>query len=203
MLFHNIGAYKKAIVPKLIITISIVTTLVIGFPLADDAVSLLSPSVQAINATSSNENNTRAPLITKNEPGNVNYDKALTVNPNNTKALSEKGDALLKLKNFNEAIASFDKALAIKPNNTDALNGKGVALAKLNNFDEAIASFDKVLDLKPNNTKALSEKGDALLKQKNFDEAVASFDKALAINPNNTAVLKDKEKALDALSRAK
>ena len=159
LLFHNIGASKKAIVPKLIITISIVTTLVIGVPLADDAMSLLSPSVQAINATSSNENNTSAQPITKDEPGNVNYDKTLPTNPNNTNALSEKGDALLKLKNFDGAIDYYDKVLAIKPNNTEVLNNKGVALGKLKNFDEAIASFDKALALKPNNTKALSEKG--------------------------------------------
>ena len=56
----------------------------------------------------------------------ASFDKALAINPNNTKALSEKGDALLKLKNFDEAIASFDKVLAINPNNTNALNEKGV-----------------------------------------------------------------------------
>ena len=67
--------------------------------------------------------------------------KLLAIKPNNTKALSEKGEALLKLKKFDEAIASFDKALAINPNNTDVLNGKGVALAKLKNFNEAIASL--------------------------------------------------------------
>ena len=70
-----------------------------------------------------------------------------------------KGDALAKLKNFDEAIASFDKALAINPNNTKALNEKGDALLKLKNFDEAIASFDKALARNPNNTDALNGKG--------------------------------------------
>ena len=62
----------------------------------------------------------------------LHYDKALAINPNNTDVLNNKGAALAKLNNFDEAIASFDKALAIKPNNTDALNGKGAALGKLN-----------------------------------------------------------------------
>ena len=36
-----------------------VTTLLIALPLVDDAISSLSASAQAINATSSNENNTK------------------------------------------------------------------------------------------------------------------------------------------------
>ena len=42
----------------------------------------------------------------------VNYDKALAIAPNDTKAFSNKGHALLKLKKFDEAIGLFDKALA-------------------------------------------------------------------------------------------
>ena len=37
----------------------------------------------------------------------------------------------LKLKNFDEAIASFDKALAINPNNTAVLKDKEKALDAL------------------------------------------------------------------------
>jgi tetratricopeptide (TPR) repeat protein len=65
----------------------------------------------------------------------ASFDKALAINPNNTKALSEKGNALVKLKDFNEAIASFDKALAINPNSTDVLNDKERALDALSRVE--------------------------------------------------------------------
>ena len=139
-----------------------VTTLLIALPLVYDAMSSLSASAQAINVTSSNENNTRPPLITKDQSGNVHYDNSLTINPNNTKALSDKGEALLKQKKFNEAIGMFDKALAINPNNTKALSDKGEALLKLKNFNEAITSFDKALAINPNNAGVLKDKQKAL-----------------------------------------
>ena len=52
----------------------------------------------------------------------------LAIKPNNTEVLNNKGVALGKLKNFDEAVASFDKVLALKPNNTKALSEKGAAL---------------------------------------------------------------------------
>jgi len=117
--------------------------LLISLPLANYANSSLSLSAQEINAIESNETSTLATLITKNQTGNVNHttDNSLmeksnqttkaNTESNDTKALGQKGHALLKLKNFNEAIALFDKALAIKPNNTDVLNFKRAAVDAL------------------------------------------------------------------------
>ena len=105
-----------------------VTTLLIGVPLVDDAMSSLLASAQEINATASNE-------TTKDEAGDdqVNTQVKLDGNKSSDEArkLYDEGQALLKLKKFNEAIASFDKALAINPNNTGVLSDKQKALDAL------------------------------------------------------------------------
>ena len=102
-----------------------VTMLFIALGFVGDAVSSLSPSDQEINSTSTNEPSARATLISRNETGNVNDTS------NEARKLYDEGHALLKLKKFNEAIASFDKALAINANNTVVLKDKQKALDSL------------------------------------------------------------------------
>ena len=59
------------------------------------------------------------------------FDKALAIQPNNVKALYNKGLVLGSLGNYTEAIKYYDKALAIQPNDFDVQNNKANALAKL------------------------------------------------------------------------
>ena len=61
------------------------------------------------------------------------FDKALQIDPNDTVALNNKGDALYQLGKYDEAIQNYDKALQIDPNDTVALNNKGNALSTLAN----------------------------------------------------------------------
>ena len=46
------------------------------------------------------------------------FDKALQIDPNDTDALNSKGDALINLGKYDEAIQYFDKALQVDPNYT-------------------------------------------------------------------------------------
>jgi len=53
------------------------------------------------------------------------------MDPNDVKALYNKGNALYDLEKYEEAIVYYDKALEIEPNHVDALNNKGLALNAL------------------------------------------------------------------------
>ena len=68
----------------------------------------------------------------KHEEAVASFDKALEINPNNMKTLSNKGVALARLGKHEESVASFDKALEINPNELDILFNKDLVLAKLN-----------------------------------------------------------------------
>jgi tetratricopeptide (TPR) repeat protein len=52
------------------------------------------------------------------------YDKALSINPNATDILHNKGIVLIKLVKYNEAIIVFDKILSLDPKNVAGLYNK-------------------------------------------------------------------------------
>ena len=105
------------------------------------------------------------------ESGNINesiekFNKSISINPNNSDAFYNRGNAFSKIQNFEEAISSFDSSINLKKNNPEALINKGSALLELNNFDEALNNFNKALEIDIDNQSArknkayLFEKGD-------------------------------------------
>ncbi len=85
------------------------------------------------------------------------YDKILEINPNDQKALLNKGSVFVELERFEEAIVQYNKILELNPNNVKALASKGIALSWLEKYDEALFVLDKALSLEPNN-KIIREK---------------------------------------------
>ena len=73
-----------------------------------------------------------------------------------------RGNALLALERFEEAVASYDKALSVRPDNADCHAGRGLALHALKRFDAALASYDKALAINPDNGDAWFGRGNAL-----------------------------------------
>jgi tetratricopeptide (TPR) repeat protein len=90
------------------------------------------------------------------------FDKALSIDPKNSYALTRKGIALDNLGKHSQAILYFDKALSIDPKNLSALIGKGTALELQGNYTQAIPYIDKALSIDPKNSYALARKGMAL-----------------------------------------
>lgn len=76
----------------------------------------------------------------------VLIDKVLTIDRNNTLAMTNKALALGGLGKHQEAITWFDKVLAINETDTHAMNNKGVGLDNLGKYQEAIGWFDKALN---------------------------------------------------------
>ncbi len=85
------------------------------------------------------------------------YDRILEINPEDQKALLNKGSVLIELDEFNNAIIYYDRILEINPNNVKALASKGIAFSHLQKYDEALVVLDKALSLEPNN-KVIKEK---------------------------------------------
>jgi Flp pilus assembly protein TadD len=121
------------------------------------------------------------------------------IGPEATSSIStlvDKGNALLDLRMYTQAIQNYDQALAIDPTNKYVLFNKGNALNILGNYTQAIQYFDKVLAIDPNYKDALNGKGIVLAKQGNYNQAISYFDKVLAIDPNDKGALNNKGLAL-------
>ena len=111
-------------------------------------------------------------------------------------SLIDKGNDLVNLGKYQEAIEWFDKALAIEPNNVKALTGKGAALGLEGKYQESMDCFDKTLTIDPYHINALNGKGLLLFILHKYEEAIECFDKVLAIEPNNVDALTNKGVAL-------
>jgi tetratricopeptide (TPR) repeat protein len=113
-------------------------------------------------------------------------DAALKINSRVADAHLNRGNALKKLKRFDEALASYDKAIALK-GEPDAvlLNCRGSVLRDLGRLDEALGDLDLAISLAPNLVEALNNRGNVLQDMGRLDEALADYDRAIALKPDN------------------
>jgi tetratricopeptide (TPR) repeat protein len=131
----------------------------------------------------------------------ANYDHALTLRPDHSNALCNRGFALHELKRFEEALASYDRALKIRPNDDEILYNRGNTLKELNRLDAALDSYERALTLRPDFTRALINRGNLLYEMGRFEGALTSYDRALAIEPDDPEIHFNRGTALRELSR--
>ena len=61
----------------------------------------------------------------------------------------KKGNEMLKVGNFNQAIADFTQAIKLDPKNIKAYNGRGVAYELNGKLDPAIQDFTTAIKINP------------------------------------------------------
>ena len=79
------------------------------------------------------------------------YDHILEINPDDQKALLNKGSVLKDLKRYEEAIKYYDKILEMNPNHVKALASKGIALSFLKEWSESEKLIFRAVELEPEN----------------------------------------------------
>lgn len=100
----------------------------------------------------------------------------------NSKALFLRGNALLKLRDYEGSIADLTGFLASEPGNEHALYSRGIAWSKVGQPDRAIADMSRVLQLNPDHVNAAFARAACY-------NAIGLFTKA--IEDYNFALLKD------------
>lgn len=140
------------------------------------------------------------------------YTKALEINPKDFKAWTNKGNALIAVKEYDKALESYNKALKINPTYPTAWFHKGSVLTELRKYHDAIEAYDKTIELDQKDVKAWNNKGYVLMIVSNYQESIDCFDKALEIDPKfsiawfNKGIalteVKEYEKALESYNKA-
>jgi len=77
------------------------------------------------------------------------FNKALELNPQFDQAWHNKGQSLLYLERYEEALNCINNALNITPDDLIFLNDKGLILLKLEQYKESLSCFNEVLDSNP------------------------------------------------------
>ncbi len=111
------------------------------------------------------------------------------------------GQALHRMGQIKDALASFDMALECDAKFADAYGNRANMLSELGRPAEALSSFDRALELNPNSATDWLNRGATLHSIGRFDEAIASYDRVIAIDPefpmahvNRAGVLSDIER---------
>ncbi len=79
----------------------------------------------------------------------ASYDRSLKLEPNDSQAWIERGNAWLQLERYEEAISSYDKALALEPDSYGILVKRCIVLLYLNRFEELNLSYRCMSQLAP------------------------------------------------------
>ena len=107
-------------------------------------------------------------------------DKTLQLQPEQTSALTIKGNALLSLQKPVAALETYEKAIAIDPSNVNSWLGKGDVYYSEGEYKQALAAYNKALAIEPQNTVTLAKKGRVLSLLSRYQEALVVQEKALA-----------------------
>jgi len=137
------------------------------------------------------------------------FNAVLKEEPNSAGVWVGKGQTLIELKRFKDAIVCFDKALKIgsKINELAAWAGKARALLYLEKYEEALACFNNSIEIDPGNFRTWYDKGFLLFnKMGKYEEALTCFNEVLEIlkmNPDNEIVNMAKNRKKSAEQRLK
>jgi len=95
----------------------------------------------------------------------------------------DRGNSLIFLRRFEDAILAYDHAIALHPTNYQAWYGKGTALSRTGKQDDALSAFDRALTIYPRNHQVLMAKGVLLKKAGQDADADRCFELARLYSP--------------------
>jgi len=112
------------------------------------------------------------------------WDKVLVFIPRSLEVWLCRGDVLVNLGKYEEALHSFTRALDLDSDCSEAWIERGNILGELKRYGEAFESFNKALEINSNHAEAWAFKGQALMFLDRDEEALKSLKKALGLKPD-------------------
>ena len=123
------------------------------------------------------------------------FQEALTIDPNNFRAILNIGQVYKIQGQMEMATESCDKALEIIPDYLDALIVKASILMYKKEYDNALELYDQILGINPNHSKSKFSKGIIYEATEQFDKALKIYEGILKDNPNNWEAQKLRDRA--------
>lgn len=109
---------------------------------------------------------------------NISAYEALDINRSRAYSLFLKGNDLLNLSKYDEAIKFFDEAIATDPASITAWNAKGAALGMAGRYEEALVCFEKAIEIDAESDLVWENKGEALRAMGRIAESNSAMVKA-------------------------
>jgi tetratricopeptide (TPR) repeat protein/S1-C subfamily serine protease len=113
----------------------------------------------------------------------ADYNKALTLNPNNPRAYIARADVYEERKEWDLALADYNRAIEIDANFAAAYGSRGVFYQTRKQWDLALADFNKAITIDPNHPNSYGMRGIFYIVQSQEELAIADLTKTIEINP--------------------
>jgi Tfp pilus assembly protein PilF len=118
-----------------------------------------------------------------------NYDKAITLDPNDYLAYNNRGAIFAKVGQFDKAIESYNKAVISNPGDYKAYFNRGLSYDKMGRITDAIEDFQRAMRLNMLDPRVIawahSNLGILYGKAGMDDRSIAAFNNSISIEPNN------------------
>jgi tetratricopeptide (TPR) repeat protein len=138
----------------------------------------------------------RASYLMAHEMGDVNgalalLDKFADESPNNAvEVVALKGQLLVSLKRFDEALELFDKAIKYRPDSEGLVLGRSDLLLRIGRIDDGVKAYRDAVKRWPDSAVSLNALGYTLAdRTEHYEEAEELIRKALAIEPQSPAII--------------
>ena len=145
---------------------------------------VISPAIEVHTPSLGLRQIPRGPMNRKQRRTEAAHRRASLPQPDPAAAHNERGVALAKQGNIDDAVASFARAVDCRSDYAEAHNNLGIALAKQGRMRDAAASFERAAACRADYAEAHNNLGIALARQGKLDAATASYRRALAQRPN-------------------
>lgn len=113
------------------------------------------------------------------------YDKAVSIAPNNYDAYFYRGNAYFDIGEYDKAIADYSKAIELDSNDSYSYYNRGLAYRLKGEYERALQDYDRVLIIEPDAADAHASKGACYILQDDYPKAIASYDKAISLDKYN------------------
>lgn len=131
------------------------------------------------------------------------FDRAVSLDPADPEAYSNRGMALMELGQTAAALASYGEAVRTGCAKPALFYNRGNLLREMGRLEEAIASYDMALKLDPAYPEALRAGGTLLAEQGYFESALKFLDEALRLRPDYLEAALDRGNILQGLGQSR
>ena len=141
----------------------------------------------------------------------VQFDKAITLNPNYTEAYGDRGASKANLGQYEGAVLDYQKAEELGLKTSTLYSNWGYAYYQLKQPDKALTYLEKAIEIDPNNGSAYRWRGDIKYDKNDNRGAEQDYTTAISSNPNASNYfarglayyyLKDYKKAIADMDKA-
>jgi len=113
----------------------------------------------------------------------ADYDRALAIDPDFSRALNNRGAAFQRIGDFEKARADFDRAVGLDPKNADVYYNRGNLYMAMEDYKSAIRDYTAAVELNPLHREARNNRGNAYCRAGDYDSGLADYDFILSGNP--------------------